>query len=43
MTGVDATPALLERAVAAAATLGVSVDYRVDDMRALPCDGPFDE
>jgi 2-polyprenyl-3-methyl-5-hydroxy-6-metoxy-1,4-benzoquinol methylase len=43
MTGVDATPALVEGAVVAAATLGVSVDYRVDDVRALPCDGPFDE
>jgi len=43
VTGLDATPAFLERARADAAALGVEVEYVEGDMRSLPWpDGSFD-
>jgi SAM-dependent methyltransferase len=40
--GVDLTPAMLDRARAAARSAGVAVEWRLADMRALPPLGPFD-
>jgi SAM-dependent methyltransferase len=42
VTGLDATPAFLERARRDAAELGVEVEYVEGDMRSLPWDGRFD-
>jgi 2-polyprenyl-3-methyl-5-hydroxy-6-metoxy-1,4-benzoquinol methylase len=42
VTAVDATELFLERAEADRQALGVDVDYRRGDLRALPVSGPFD-
>jgi SAM-dependent methyltransferase len=42
VTGLDATPAFLERARQDAAELGVEVEYVEGDMRSLPWEGRFD-
>lgn len=42
VTGLDFSPAFLDRARADAAALGVKVDYVLDDMRDLPWTGRFD-
>ena len=40
--GVDLTPAMLDRATAAARSAGVAVEWRLADMRDLPALGRFD-
>lgn len=42
VTGLDATPAFLERARREAAELGVEVEYLEGDMRSLPWEDRFD-
>ncbi|WP_312867446.1 SAM-dependent methyltransferase [Amycolatopsis pithecellobii] len=42
VTGLDATPLFLQRAREDAAARGVSVDYRLGDMRELPWPARFD-
>lgn len=42
VTAIDAVPLFLERARADAVKAGVSVDYRIGDMRSIAGIGPFD-
>ena len=42
MTGIDRSPQMIDLAKGRAATAGVKVDFRVEDMRSLPFEGEFD-
>jgi ubiquinone/menaquinone biosynthesis C-methylase UbiE len=42
MIGIDRSPQMIDLAKGRAATAGVKVDFRVEDMRSLPFEGDFD-